>query len=513
MRAAPFPARDGKAPDVRIGPGRAARIHRLYRRMRSLCLASALALASPAALADIPAAIKAIASGNYGEATAQLIPLAEAGDARAQVLLGQVLRNPANPQKAQDASYRWFEKAAEQNDAEALFWLGTMHRLGESVPRSPEQAVKHWQKSAEAGYPAGQAALAQALIAGDGIAQDAVEAVRLARLAAERGNPLGQVVLARAYLKGEGGLTRSLNEFLRWTRMAANQGNRSSMEILAVSFHTGAGVPQDYIQAHMWANLAASRGSASAMKLREELAAKMTTEQIAEAQKAASRWRPTVAVQSPASAGSAKRRVATGSGFIVASGYVLTNKHVIENCAEVRVPAHKTELKVLARDAKHDLALLEGELPSTSPARFRTGPAPRLGEPVIVAGFPLTDLLASSLNVTSGTISALAGPKDDQALFQITAPVQRGNSGGPVLDANGEVLGVVVSKLNALRIAMTTGDVPQNVNFAIDGMVARSFIEAQGIDLPEMGTFRPRAPAQDTPEKARSFTLLLECWR
>lgn len=513
MRAAPFPARDGKAPQVRTAPAAALRIHRSFRRTHSWLLVFALALASPAALCDIPAAAKAIANGDYGEATAQLTPLAEAGDARAQVLLGQVLRNPANPQKAQDASYRWFAKAAEQNDAEALYWLGTMHRLGESVAKDAEQAVKHWQKSAEAGYPPGQAALAQALISGDGIAQNAVEAVRLARLAAERGNTLGQVVLARAYLKGEGGLPRSLSEFLRWTRMAANRGSRPSMEMLAVSFHTGAGVPQDYIQAHMWANLAASRGSASAMKLRDELAAKMTPDQIAEAQKAASRWRPTAPAQSAANAVSGKRRIATGSGFVVASGYVLTNNHVIENCAEVRVPAHKTELKVLARDAKHDLALLEGELPSAIAARFRIGPAPRLGEPVIVAGFPLTDLLASSLNVTSGTVSALAGPKDDQALFQITAPVQRGNSGGPVLDANGEVLGVVVSKLNALRIAMATGDVPQNVNFAIDGAVARSFIEAQGIDLPQPSYPRPSPATQDAPDRARSFTLLLECWR
>lgn len=461
----------------------------------------------------MPAALKALAGGNFAEAASQLVPLAEAGDAHAQVLLGQVLRNPANPQRAPDEAHRWFAKAAEQNDAGAWFWLGTMHRLGESVPRDPEQAVRYWQKSAEAGHPSGQAALAQALISGDGIAKDATEAVRLARLAAERGNPLGQAVLAQAYLKGEGGLPRSLGEFLRWTRMAANQGNRASMEVLAIGFHTGTGVPQDYVQAHMWANLAASRGSARAMKLRDELAAKMTPDQIAEAQKAASRWRPVISMPSAAGAASGRRRVATGSGFVVATGYVLTNHHVIESCSEVRAPAHKAELKVLARDARHDLALLEGELPAAQAAQFRAGPAPRLGESILVAGFPLTDLLASSLNVTSGTISALAGPKDDQALFQITAPIQRGNSGGPVMDANGEVLGVVVSKLNALRVAMATGDVPQNVNFAIDGSVARAFIEAQGIELPEPAYARRPGPAQDAPERARGFTLLLECWR
>lgn len=476
-------------------------------------MAACIALGPTAAYADVPAALKALAGGNFSEAATQIHSLAESGDLRAQVLLAQILRNPNNPQKSPDEAYRWFAKAADQNDPEALFWLGTMHRLGESVPRDPEQAVRHWRKAADGGYPPAQAALAQALMAGDGVAKDAVEAVRLARLAAERGNALGQTVLAQAHLRGEGGAVRSVSEFLRWTRLAANQGNRISMEVLAVSFHTGTGVPQDYVQAHVWANLAAARGSARALKLRDELAAKMTPDQIAEAQKAATRWRPVIAAHPGSDAGGSKRRIATGSGFVVAAGYVLTNNHVIENCSEVRAPAHKTQLKVLARDNKLDLALLEGELPSTQAAFFRIGTAPRLGEAVFVAGYPLSDLLASSLNVTSGTVSALAGPKNDEALFQITAPVQRGNSGGPVIDMNGEVVGVVVSKLNALRIAMVTGDVPQNVNFAIDGSVARSFVEAQGVELPEPPLARRSPPVQDAPNKARGFTLLLECWR
>jgi TPR repeat protein len=520
MAGRPFPARDGcpgsSHPPYRESPRCARPAQRsVPHLLLTVALALGLILVSLPGRCDLPAALKALASGNFGEAAAQLLPLAEAGDAQAQVMLGQILRNPANPQRALDDAFRWFTRAAEQNNVQGQFWLGMMHRLGESVPRDPEQAVKLWQKAAEGGSVSAQAALAQALMAGDGIARDPAEAVRLARLSAERGNALAQTILAQAYLKGEGGVPRNVGEFLRWTRLAASQGNRPSMEILAVGYHTGAGMPQDYVQAHMWANLAASRGSARAAKLRDELAAKMTPEQIAEAQKAASRWRPVTSAQaaSAPAAGSGKRRVGTGSGFVVASpGYVLTNNHVVENCSDVRAPAHKAELRVLARDEKHDLALLEGELPSTRTALFRGSPPPRLGEPVIVAGFPLTDLLAASLNVTTGTISALAGPKNSEALFQITAPVQRGNSGGPVLDANGDVVGVVVSKLNALRVAMATGDVPQNVNFAIDGALARSFVEAQGIDLPEQPDAR-RPAAQDAPEKARGFTLLLECWR
>jgi TPR repeat protein len=488
------------------------------RRLASIaaaCFAAQLLAASPLARADLPEALKALASGNYAAAAEQLRPSAEGGDAAAQIALGQVLRNPANPQRAPQEALRWFTRAAEQNNAEANFWLGVMHRLGEGVPRDSEQAIKYWRAAADAGSTNAQGALAQALIAGDGVPKDAAEAVRWARQGAEGGNVLAQAVLAQAHLKGEGGVPRNFAEFLRWTRRAAAQGNRPSMEALAVSYHTGAGVPQDFVQAHMWANLAAARGSTRAVKLRDELAAKMTTEQIAEAQKAASRWRPASARQAAAKPDpTGKRRTSTGSGFVVAApGYVLTNSHVIEQCSEVRLPAHKAVMRVVARDDKNDLALLEGDFPVSQTAQFRGGAAPRLGEPVVVAGYPLSDLLASSLNVTSGTVSALAGPRNNASLFQITAPVQRGNSGGPVLDSHGNVIGVVVSKLNALRVAMATGDVPQNVNFAISGALARDFIESNGVDLPEE---TPRAKAgapADAPEKARHFTVLIECWR
>jgi len=487
-------------------------------KLATLVLSLALGLASPAARCDLPSALKALAGGNFAEAVVQLRPLAEGGNAVAQVALGQVLRNPANPQRDSAEALAWFTRAAEQNHADGHFWLGVMHRLGETIPKDPEQALHLWKKAAEGGSAAAQGALAQALFAGDGVARDPIEAVRWARLGAQRGNALAQTVLAQAHLKGEGGAQLSITEFLRWTRRAASQGNRNSMEALAVSYHMGNGVPQDYIQAHMWANLAAARGSARAMKLREELAAKMTPDQIADAQKAASRWRPNRPAQQAAADagrdGDGKRRTGTGSGFVVAQpGYVLTNNHVIEQCTEVRAPAYKTVLRVLARDPKNDLALLEGELPALQAAKFRTATPPRLGESILVAGYPLTDLLSSSLNVTSGTISALAGPRNNEALFQITAPVQRGNSGGPVLDAQGQVLGVVVSKLNALRVAMVTGDVPQNVNFAISGALARAFVESQGIELDRQAAPSELPAAIDAPEQARRHTLLIECWR
>ncbi|MBB3810626.1 hypothetical protein FHS81_002728 [Pseudochelatococcus contaminans] len=100
-----------------------------------------------------------------------------------------------------------------------------------------------------------------------------------------------------------------------------------------------------------------------------------------------------------------------------------------------------------------------------------------------VFGYPLTGILTSSGNFTQGSVTALAGLRDDNRMLQISAPVQPGNSGGPLLDDAGNVVGVVVSKLNALKVAAATDDLAQNVNFAIKASVVQGFLEAQGIQL------------------------------
>jgi S1-C subfamily serine protease len=131
---------------------------------------------------------------------------------------------------------------------------------------------------------------------------------------------------------------------------------------------------------------------------------------------------------------------------------------------------------------------------------------------VVVVGFPPWGLLAASPNVTTGTVSALAGPGNDSRLLQISAPVQPGNSGGPLLDEGGHVIGVVVSKLDALKVAEITGDLPQNVNFAISGAVVRAFLEGQGVAYTTAGSTKPLSTAE-IAEAARGFTVVVECWR
>jgi V8-like Glu-specific endopeptidase len=80
-----------------------------------------------------------------------------------------------------------------------------------------------------------------------------------------------------------------------------------------------------------------------------------------------------------------------------------------------------------------------------------------------------------------GHVSSTVGIRGNQSQMQISVPVQRGNSGGPVFDQSGNVIGVVVSKLDALKVAERVGDLPQNVNFAIRGDVVRNFLDANNV--------------------------------
>jgi S1-C subfamily serine protease len=207
--------------------------------------------------------------------------------------------------------------------------------------------------------------------------------------------------------------------------------------------------------------------------------------------------------------------IGSGTGFVVSpAGHVLTNNHVIKKCRQVRteIDGVKNELRVISKDSENDLALLKLPKPHPNVAVFRGGRAIRPGDFVVAAGFPLPSILAQQMNVTTGTVSALAGMRNDFRFLQISAPLQPGNSGGPLLDASGHIIGVNTLKLNALFMAIATGDIPQNVNFAIKGSIARIFLDANRVNYKTEPSKAKLEPA-DIGEKARDFTLLLECWK
>jgi serine protease Do len=132
-----------------------------------------------------------------------------------------------------------------------------------------------------------------------------------------------------------------------------------------------------------------------------------------------------------------------------------------------------------------------------------------VGETVIVFGFPLPGILSTSGNLTTGIVSASSGIRNDPHKIQISAPVQPGNSGGPLLDQYGNVIGVVVAKLNAGRIAEIVGDIPENVNFAIKGSEVVAFLARHKITASAGAAVR--VPTEAVAAAASSFTVQIVC--
>jgi S1-C subfamily serine protease len=190
---------------------------------------------------------------------------------------------------------------------------------------------------------------------------------------------------------------------------------------------------------------------------------------------------------------------------------VLTNHHVVEGCTGFRVAqgaALATKARVIATDPKNDLALLTTDMKAGAVPAMRLGV--KVGEGISVYGFPLAGLLASTGNFTTGNVTANAGLADDTRMVQISAPVQPGNSGGPLIDQYGNVVGVIVSKLNALKVAQATQDLPQNINFAIKSVIAASFLEANDVSAPT-GAKRDPLDSTQIAERAKSFTVRISC--
>lgn len=197
-----------------------------------------------------------------------------------------------------------------------------------------------------------------------------------------------------------------------------------------------------------------------------------------------------------------------GTGFIVSeTGHVLTNAHVVEGCGEVLINDFPADL--LASSDTFDLALLQGRIGKLQTyARFANGPS-KLNADVTVAGFPYAGLLGG-LNITRGAVSSLKGLGGNALQMQITAPVQSGNSGGPVIASNGSVVGIVVSKLDAALVADALGDVPQNVNFAVRGEIAKLFLSQHGVQ-PALDVDGSRLEPTELADAAAAYTVFIAC--
>jgi S1-C subfamily serine protease len=220
------------------------------------------------------------------------------------------------------------------------------------------------------------------------------------------------------------------------------------------------------------------------------------------------------AFEPPAAAPSAQMVNTNGTGFVIdGAGHIVTNNHVIKDCVgEIRgnfVGESAEPLRIVSTDAQNDLALLQAQEKFTQVAVIR-GTGVHSGDSIVAIGFPLHGLLTSDLTVTTGIISSLSGILNDSRFMQISAPVQPGNSGGPLPDTSGYVVGVVTEKLDALKIAKATGSIPENINFAIKMGALRDFLDNNVVSYRTADSMS-ELKISEIARAARAYTMLISC--
>ena len=432
--------------------------------------------------------------------------LANHGDTAHKFMLAGMYADGEGGEKDWAEAVKMYKQITAQTNAESLYVTEAEYSLGAAfysggngVPQDYAESAKWFRLSADNGEPEAQRYIGLMYGEGRGVAQDYEQALRWLRLAADQGDAPAQCKIGTMYFHGQS-VPKDFKEAIRWFRRAAEQGDSDSQTQLARMYIRGDGVPANYIEAYKWLLLAGASDNKTAKEGINDMEKRLLTrQQITEGQRAAAEF--------VAKAESPEKRKATdaldaiehprftGSGFFVTEdGYLLTSYHVIEGANRITLKTAQGVFpaKLVAADKANDVAMLKviGAFTGLSIAPSR---GVKLGDSVFTIGFPNIDLQGFAPKLTKGEISSLTGAQDDPREFQVSVAIQPGNSGGPLADMNGNVVGIVEARLADVPTLKSTGSLPQNVNYAMKSSVLSVLLES----LPEVS---PKLKEPNAPE-------------
>ena len=206
--------------------------------------------------------------------------------------------------------------------------------------------------------------------------------------------------------------------------------------------------------------------------------------------------------------------ISSGTAFFInKKSNLVTNHHVINTCQEVAalISGELYPLKIIASDIANDLTLAEVKNYKNSRFLPISVEGASLGDNVIAAGFPLSTQLSDSIKVTKGIISSMSGINNNYSQYQIDAAVQRGNSGGPLIDDSGNVIGVVVSQVDKFKMLQSSNYIPENINFAVKSQNLKVFLEANNTPYSSNNS-SSNLSSRLVAESAKNSTLMLLCF-
>jgi S1-C subfamily serine protease len=202
----------------------------------------------------------------------------------------------------------------------------------------------------------------------------------------------------------------------------------------------------------------------------------------------------------------------TGTGFAIADGYIATNYHVTNGAKTIKIRGVNGDQKeyyrgyLVASDRNHDLAIIkivDKRFDGFDDIPYCLGKSvPEVGNDIFVLGYPMTETMGKEIKLTNGIISAASGYKGDQSMYQISAAVQPGSSGGPLFDNDGNVIGIVCAKHSDA----------ENANYAIKVSYLLSLINSSdlGAKLPKSSNVDSKSISKIV-KQVQPFVYMIEC--
>ena len=396
---------------------------------------------------------------------------ASSGNPNAQKWLGDSYYMDGEYEKA----LKWYLKNANQGDASSAYTAGKMYLEGKGTVKNIDKARKFFEISATKEY--GPALFELGILYATGIKEhrNLKKAISLLTKSLTKNNApyqkdaCYQLTLIYAYGEKE---VADQNKAIKWCRQSALSGDKRAQYEMGSFYEHGKGVLKNKLEAYAWYILSSEQQYKMAILAKENLREQLSRLEILEAQDKAHilRMNKTIAKQVSLS---------SGTGFYITNnGYLLTASHVVNNAKLVQVKSNNKVLdaKIISANTANDIALLKVEghfkaIPLIS-SRFV-----RLGHSAFTIGFPNITIQGVKPKFNKGEISSLAGLKDNARHFQTSVPIQPGNSGGPLVNEQGSVIGILVSKLADESTFNITGSIPQNVNYAVKSSVVLAFLE------------------------------------
>ena len=206
----------------------------------------------------------------------------------------------------------------------------------------------------------------------------------------------------------------------------------------------------------------------------------------------------------------------SGTGFFVThDGHILTNNHIINNCDKISIHGDgmSTGATVVAKDVEHDLALLKAAFTSPNMAYFNSMRQPlRADDPVVIIGYPGEAWRGHEPIIRTSTIIDMKGPTGEEKWLQFNDSVEHGNSGGPLLDSAGNVVGVVVAKteLHIRQIGSSGEETIKKSDIAISLPIVKDFLESNNVQYQTADSGIYLSPER-VNDRARPFIVNVHC--